>query len=85
MDLLDAPVAAERLQQGAHATVAGDGQPIHQRSIRKGFMGSLGHALTLGLVCPRERTWMCTTLLQRSPRFEEGFFEITADGHDFPG
>ena len=85
MDFLDAPVAAERLEQGTHATVAGDGQPIHQRGIRKGFVGPLGHALTLRLVCARERTWMCTTLLQRSPRFEEGFLEITADGHDFPG
>ena len=85
MDLLDAPVAAERLEQGTHATVAGDGQPIHQRGIGKGFVGPLRHALAFRLVCPRERTWMCTTLLQRSPRFEEGFLEITADGHDFPG
>ena len=47
MHLLNTPIPAEGFEQRTHAAVAGDGQPVHQRSIGQRFMGTLRHALAL--------------------------------------
>ena len=62
--LLDTPIPAEGFEQGPHAAVTGNCQPIHQRGIRQRLVSTLRHAFTLGLVGSGERTGVSTALFQ---------------------
>ena len=64
MDLLNAPAASKRFQQRSHASVAGDGKPVHQRGIGEGFVRPLGHSLTFGFIGSCERTRVGAALLE---------------------
>ena len=64
VDLLNAPAASKRFQQRSHASVAGDGKPVHQRGIGEGFVRPLGHSLTFGFIGSCERTRVGAALLE---------------------
>ena len=62
--LLHAPIPSEGFQKRPHAAVAGNRQPVHQRSIGQGFVGTLRHALALGFIGAGKRAGVSTALFQ---------------------
>ena len=85
MNTFDRPTSSEGLDECAHASVGGYGQPFDQRVVWQGFMRPLRHALALGFIRTGERARMSATLLKRSPGLEESFLEVAPNGHHFTG
>ena len=83
--LFDAPSTSKRFEECSHSSIRCSSQPINKNTVWKLLMGAFCHAFTFRFIRTCQRSWIWTTLFERSPCLEEGFFEIPANGHHFTG
>ena len=80
--VLDRVAAPEGLEQGAHAPVGGDPEPVLEQGLGQGLEGPLVHRLASRGVGHGQRPRVRMAVLEARPRLEKGLLEAAPYGHD---